>query len=253
MDNAKIGLLTTLLLGIFILIGALLALLTKKKDKVVDFSIGLALGVMIMLSILDLLPEVIEHLGLRHIYIFILGTIIGYYLLKLLDKFIPDHDHNEEKNLSLKEKKENLIHIGIITSLAIMLHNIVEGMAVYTTILSDAKLGITMMLGIGFHNIPLGMVIASTFYQSNENFWKTLFIIGIVSLSTFLGGLVMFFLNLSVINALILGTFLSITLGMVIYITISELIPRIKESENKKISYVGIIIGCMILLISSLL
>ena len=72
MDNAKVGLLTTLLLGIFILIGALLALLVKKKDKVVDFSIGLALGVMVMLSVLDLLPEVIEHLGLLYIYIFLL-------------------------------------------------------------------------------------------------------------------------------------------------------------------------------------
>lgn len=252
MDNTKIGLLTTLLLGIFILIGALLAFLVKKKDKVVDFSIGLALGVMLMLSVLDLLPEVIEQLGLNHIYIFIIGTIGGYYLLKLLDKFIPDHDHNEEKNLTVKEKKENLIHIGVVTSLALVLHNIIEGMAVYTTILSDAKLGLAVTLGIGFHNIPLGMVIAATFYQSNENFWKTITIISAVALSTFVGGLVMFFLNLSTINPILLGTLLSITLGMLVFITFSELIPRIRESKNKKISYLGMIIGIMILLISSL-
>lgn len=253
MDNTKIGLLTTLLLGLFIIIGALLAFLVKKKEKVVDFSIGLALGVMVMLSVLDLLPEVIEHLGLKYIYIFILGTIAGYYILKSLDKFIPDHDHNDEPNLNLKEKKENLIHIGVITSLALILHNIVEGMAVYGTILSDAKLGLAVTLGIGFHNIPLGMVIAATFYQSNENFWKTITIISGVALSTFLGGLIMFFLNISTINPIFLGTLLSVTLGMVLFITIGELIPRIRESKNKKVSYIGLATGVMILLISSLL
>lgn len=250
MNNAQIGLLTTLLLGVFILIGALIALIVKKKEKVVDFSIGLALGIMVMLSILDLLPEIIEHLGLRHIYIFILGTIAGFAILKILDKFVPDHDHEEKPNLNKGELKENLIHIGIVTSLALVLHNIVEGMAVYGTILSDTKLGLAVTLGIGFHNIPLGMVIASTFYQSNQNFWKTITIISAVALSTFLGGLIMFFLNLSVINSIVLGTLLSITLGMVLFITLSELIPRIRESKNKKVSYVGITIGVMILLLT---
>lgn len=253
MDNAKIGLLTTLLLGIFILIGALLAFLVKKKEKVADFSIGLALGVMVMLCIIDLLPEIIEHLGLRHIYIFLLGTIAGYCLLKILDKFIPDHDHNEAPNLDRKELKENLIHIGVVTSLALVLHNIIEGMAVYGTILSDTKLGLAVTLGICFHNIPLGMVIAATFYQSNENFWKTISIISAVALSTFLGGLIMFFLGLSTINSILLGTLLSITMGMVVFISISELIPRIRESKDKRICYIGISIGIMILLISSLL
>lgn len=253
MDNAKIGLLTTLLLGVFILIGALLAFSVKKKEKVVDFSIGLALGVMVMLSILDLLPEIIEHLGLKHIYIFLIGIIAGYYLLRLLDKFIPDHDHEDKANLNKGELRENLIHIGIVTSLALVLHNIVEGMAVYGTILSDTKLGVAVTIGIGFHNIPLGMVIAATFHQSNENLWKTITIISMVSLSTFLGGLIMFFLNISTINPVILGTLLSITLGMLVYITIGELIPRIRESKNRKVCYIGMLVGLMFLLVSTLL
>ncbi|MDD5888380.1 MAG: ZIP family metal transporter [bacterium] len=253
MDNAKLGLLTTLLLGIFILIGALVAFIAKKKEKVSDFSIGLALGVMVMLVILDLLPEIIENLGLKYIYVFLLGTAFGYFILKILDKFIPDHDHNENANLDKKELKSNLIHIGVVTSLALVLHNIVEGMAVYATVLTDTKIGLAVTLGIGFHNIPLGMVIAATFYQSNENIWKTISIISAVSLSTFIGGLIMFFLNISTINPILLGTLLSITLGMVLFITLSELIPRIRESKDKKVCYIGITIGVIILLISSLI
>lgn len=250
MDSAKIGLLTTLLLGIFILIGALLAFLIKKKEKVTDFSIGLAFGVLLMLSIIDLLPEIIEQLGLKYIYIFIICTILGYCILKALDKLIPDH---EEEKVTKKEKKNNLIHIGIVTSLAFILHNIIEAMAIYSTVITNTNTGLALTLGIGFHNIPMGMVIASTFHQSSQNIWKTILIIACVSLSTFIGGLIMFFLNLTSVSALVLGTLLSITLGMIIYIIINELYPRVKDTKNKKISYIGIATGIIILLISTLI
>lgn len=247
MDNVKLGLLTTLLLGIFILIGSILAFLVKRKEKVVDFSIGLALGVIGMLIITDLLPEIIENLGLKYLFAFIISTALGYGILRVLDNFIPDH---EDSSMTKKERKENLIHIGIITSLALVLHNIIEGMAVYSTFLTDTNIGLAVTLGIGFHNIPLGMVIAATFYQSNDNIWKTLSIITMVSLSTFLGGLIMFFLNLTTISPLILGILLSITLGMLLFIAIGELIPRLKESTDKKTSYLGLTIGIIILLLS---
>ena len=250
MDNSKIGLLTTLLLGIFILVGALLAFLVKKRQKVVDFSLGLAFGVIMMLLITDLLPEIIEHLGLRYIYIFIIGALVGFLVLKLLDRKIPDHEQ-EEKNA--KANKENLIHIGIITSLALMLHNMIEGMAVYSTILSNTTLGVAVMIGIGFHNIPLGMVIASTFHQSNQNIWKTLLIVLIVSISTFVGGLIMFFLNLTEISPVLLGTLLSLTLGMLIFISFDELLPRIRKTKEKKITYIGMVFGVVLLLVATVI
>ena len=250
MDKVKLGLLTTLLLGIFILIGAILAFLVKKKEKVVDFSLGLALGVITMLIVTDLLPEIIENLGIKYIFVFIICTALGYGMLKLLDKFIPDH---EDSSMTKKERKDNLIHIGVITSLALVLHNVIEGMAVYSTFLTETNIGLALTLGIGFHNIPLGMVIAATFYQSNDNIWKTLSIIGLVSLATFLGGLIMFFLNLTTISPLVLGILLSITLGMLLFIVLGELIPRLKEATDKKTSYVGLSIGVIILLLSQLI
>ena len=136
MERIKLGLLTTLLLGLFIIIGALIAFLVKKKQKVVDFSIGLAFGVIVSLIITDLLPEIIENLGVRYLYLFLLFTVIGFIALKLLDNFIPDH---EEDRMSSKELKDNLVHIGIVTSLALVLHNIIEGMAVYSSIITNTS------------------------------------------------------------------------------------------------------------------
>lgn len=249
MDSAKLGLLTTLLLGVFIIIGSLIAFLIKRKERVVDFSLGLAFGVIIMLILTHMLPETIEMLGLSHIYLFLIFTIVGYGILKLLDNFIPDHD-DDGKGMDKHELKENLIHIGVITSVALVLHNIIEGMAVYSTVLSDASLGLAVTIGIGFHNIPLGMVIAGTFYQSNENMSKTLLSILLVSLSTFAGGLIMFFLGLTSISPIVSGILLSVTLGMLIFISMTELLPRIRNTKNKKVTIIGITIGVLIQLIA---
>lgn len=249
MDNTKLGLLTTLLLGVFIIIGALVAFLIKRKERVVDFSLGLAFGVIVMLILTHMLPETIELLGLKYIFFFLIFTVVGYMILKLLDNFIPDHD-DDGKGMDKEELKENLIHIGVITSVALVLHNIIEGMAVYSTVLSDASLGLAVTLGIGFHNIPLGMVIAGTFYQSNENIYKSILSILLVSLSTFAGGLIMFFLGLSTISPIVSGILLSTTLGMLIFISMTELLPRVKNSKNKKVTKLGILIGVLIQLIA---
>lgn len=250
MESSKIGLLTTILLGVFILIGALIGFLVNKKQKVVDFIVGLAFGIIIMLMVSDLLPEIIEQLGLKYLPIFIIFTVIGYAILKVLDIYIPDHEMEDK---SKKESNENLIHIGIITSLAIMLHNIIEGMAVYSTVISSTSVGITLMLGIGLHNIPFGMIVTSAFHQSNQNIWKTIAILILLASSTFIGGLVMFFFNITEISPLILGTLLSITLGMLIYIAFEELYQKLKSSKNKNISYIGVGLGIIILIVSSII
>ncbi len=247
MERYEIGLLTTLLLGIFIVIGALIALLANKKSKVVEFSIGLAFGVIVTLIITDLLPEIFESLGFRYIYVCLIGTGAGFFLLKILDNFIPDH---HEHKMSNKEANENLVHIGVMTSLALILHNIIEGMAVYSSCLSDASFGVYLTIGVGFHNIPLGMVIASSFYHSTKNFKRTMFTVLIVSLSTFLGGFMMYLLKLTEISSMLLGVLLSLTLGMLIFIVIDELLPRISDVKNKKVSYIGIMVGVTLLVLS---
>ena len=247
MERYKIGLITTLLLGIFIVIGALIALLANKKSKVVEFSIGLAFGVIVTLIVTDLLPEIFETLGFRYIYVWLIGMVAGFLILKILDNFIPDH---HEHKMSKEESNENLVHIGVMTSLALVLHNIIEGMAVYSSCLSDASFGIALTLGIGFHNIPLGMVISRSFYHSTKNFKKTIITVLIVSLSTFFGGFVMYLLKLTEISSMLLGVLLSLTLGMLIFIIIDELLPRISDIKNKKISFIGILVGVALLVLS---
>lgn len=242
------GLLFTLLLGLFILMGTGIVFLTKNNDKFVQFSLSLALGVMVTLIGIDLLPEVIEIMSSvfdkgYSIIITILFVLIGIIGLKVLDKFIPDHDEDGELD------NDNLHHIGIVSSIALVLHNIIEGMAIYSTFVSSFKLGLMICIGVCLHNIPLGMVITSTFYKYNNSKKKTILISLLISLSTFLGGIIMYLLS-SFISELLLGILLSITLGMVLYIVIFELLPHVIESKYKKISILGCLLGVILMLIS---
>ena len=243
-----IGVFITLLLGVFVLIGAMVALLVSRKGQVIDFSLGLAFSVIIMLIVLDLIPEVIEHLGLTYIWLFLIFTSLGYGLLRLLDHFIPDH--HEHDKMSKREANDNLAHIGIVSSIALIIHNIVEGMAVYSTVLGDVRTGLMLAIGIGFHNLPLGMVITTTFYQGNQKPWKVWLSLGGVALSTMLGGILSLFLNNQAVPEWVIGSLLSITLGMLIFILFSELWTRIRHGKIKKERNLGMCLGIIIMLIS---
>lgn len=243
-----IGLFITLLLGLFVLIGAFVAFLANKKGQIIDFSLGLAFSVIIMLIILDLIPDIIEHLGVKYIWLFLIFTFLGYGLLRLLDHFIPDH--HEHNKMTKKESNNNLAHIGIISSIALIIHNIVEGMAVYSTVLTDVSTGLMLAIGIGFHNLPLGMVIATAFYQTNQKLIKIWLFIGGVGLSTLIGGMFSFFLNSQIVPEWVLGSLLSLTLGMLLFILVSELWPRVCDSKFMRERNLGIGLGVIIMLIS---
>lgn len=247
MDERLLGLLTTLFLGVFILVGALIAFSVKKKDKFIDFVLALAFSVILMLLFTDLMPEASEKLGLSHIWLFLLFIIIGVVALRILDMFIPDH---EEEKMTKKAAKNNLAHIGMVASIALIIHNIIEGMAVYSTCVNSIQTGLMIALGVGCHNLPLGVVIATTIYQNNKSKGKTIFVILGLMLSTFLGGVIMFFMNGVAINETFLGILLSITIGMLIYICSNELYPRIKKSQNKKMTVYGIVTGIILIAIT---
>ena len=249
MSLELLGLLITFLLGLFILVGAIITIGMGNSKKIIEYCLGLALGVIVTLIITDLLPEIMENIKLSKIYIALISMVIGYLLLRVLDRFIPDHEH--ENNHHKKDVEDNLIHIGIITSIALIIHNIIEGMAVYSSaITANKSLVIGMILGVGFHNIPLGMVIASSIYQTNKSKTKTIISILAVSISTFVGGLIIYIFHINNIEGTLLGILLSLTLGMLLYIVIDELIPRIKAIKNKKNAIYGIITGVIILLIT---
>ncbi len=254
-----IAILLTLFVGLFILIGSICGIYTKNNKKLTDFSISIAFGVLIGLSILEILPEAFgilnEQLGVfRGICSLIVLILIGIIILKILDIFVPFHEHEQHHNHKHKSEEchnSHLHHIGIVSSIAIMIHNIIEGMSLYIITKGNIVSGILLFFGIGLHNIPMGLVISSTLISSKYSKKKVLNLSLIVSISTFIGGLIM--LILGGINELAEGILLSLTLGMTIYISIFELLHQIYHSKDKKICKTGIVMGLILLLISLLI
>lgn len=245
------ALLLTLAVGLFMLMGTGIVFLTKNNRRTLKFSIGMAFGVMSTLALFELIPESYELLReslsqIHTIYVLLGAIVFGIIGLKLLDRFIPDHEieHDTKKDI-----EENLLHIGMVSSIALLLHNMIEGMAIYSSVISSLQLGLLVCIGVGLHNIPMGMVITSTIYSSNQSMKKTLLISFVLSISTFFGGILIYLFRDS-ITVLAQGVLLAITLGMILYIVLFELLPHILHEKDKKLTLWGIILGVSILLIS---
>lgn len=233
------GFLTTSIAGLFFLIGAVLAYVGKKKKGLVDFSLGLSFSVMVLLLAFDIVPEVLELLekkGTIFMYVFI---AIGIIMLKLLDLLVPHHDHEAE----IKTHERHLKHIGIISSLALVVHNVIEGIAIYNITLLDFKAGMLMAIGVGLHNIPFGIEIMATLSDEKKKKSHVLWYIIGLTLSTVLGALIM--LIFKSVSDFVLGSLMSLAIGMIIYLVLFEILGELLSIKDKKYSRAGLLIGVL--------
>lgn len=238
------ALLITFSLSVVFLLGVVLSALIKDSEKIEAVSIPLSFGAMLAVSLFDIIPEIVEGVasGEARPWQTVLFAFTGLLLLLLLDRFVPEHEGSE------KSHEGNLLHIGIMATLMIALHNIVEGMSVYSIASSAVTSGLLLGFGIALHNIPMGMLIYTT--TKGEGRVKRWVIIATASLSTFIGGILMMLME-SVVSARMVEVLTSLTLGMVVYILFFELLPDMVKSENKKMAFLWALIGLLIVLAGS--
>lgn len=237
------ALILTLICGLAFLVGIVLYKYIKNKNSLNLISIACACIVILGLILFDILPELME-IGKWWLVIFVL---FGLFLLIILDLFIPHHVHHHYDNdEETKDHKEHIVHIGTVTIIALLLHNMVEGMALYSVAINDFKSGILMCLGVSLHNLPFGFQIAS-FTNTKRNKYLLLLLI----LSSVIGGLIIYLFGS--ISDLILGIIMAITLGMILHIFLFELLKETVSNIKKKETIYGIIIGILILIVISLI
>ena len=244
-----IALLLTIITGLFFIIGLILNYYFKDKKDFINFSISLSFFIILGLIIFDLIPEVreyyLEYKG--NDILLISGFIIsGILILKIIDLFIPHHSHEEE--IKNKTHDNHLYHIGIVTSLAIILHNILEGILIYEVALKGIKEGILISLGVALHNIPMGMQISSSLQAKKEK----ILVFSLLVISGLLGALIIIVLSTN-IKSYIMGPLMAITIGMLIYIVIFELLTEIVHNRKRIATILGCITGIIIVILSLIL
>lgn len=236
----------TLFSGLFFLIGAIITLFSKNKKGIVEFSMGIAFSVMMCLLALDIVPETFELLGEKKRYFFYIFVLIGIIILKLIDLLVPHHNHHE----NIKHHERHLKHIGLISALALIIHNAIEGIAIYNMACIDLKAGFMLALGVGLHNIPFGIEITVALNESKKNKKQIISFLAVLILSSIIGALLlMVFGNIS---NFILGSLMSITVGMIIYLLFFELLVEIINTPNKKKTLLGIISGILLIILTVL-
>ncbi len=178
MNNVLNAFALTLFAGLCTGIGSVLALITKKTNtKFLSVSLGFSAGVMIYVSMIELFSEskkvLIAELGNKMgSYLTTVSFFCGILLIAIIDKIIPSAENPHEmykiedignKNGSHDKK---LLRMGILTALAVGIHNFPEGLATFISALQEPSIAIPITAAIAIHNIPEGIAISVPVYHA---------------------------------------------------------------------------------------
>ena len=214
----------------------------KNKDKVIASSLAFALGVMLSVSITDLIPESIHMLknyfnGQIVILLSFIFMLIGIITSSLIDKYLPTINY------------QNLYRVGIISMLAIILHNIPEGIATFISTTKDTSLGISLATSIALHNIPEGISISIPIYYSTKSKFKALFYTFISALSEPIGAILTYLFLLPLITDTLLGLLFSFIAGIMLQISLMELLKESLNYNYKQQTKLFFLIGIIFMLL----
>ena len=247
MNNTFYAFLLTVLAGLSTMLGTIFIFIKKKdNNKIVLSSLSFAAGVMICVSITDLIPESINLLrdninNISTIIISFLGIFLGIIISMLIDYYLPD-----KPSISSDKK---LYKVGFISMIAIILHNIPEGIATFVATNSDITLGISLAIAIAMHNIPEGISISVPLYYSTGSKKRAIMYTLISALSEPFGALLAYLFLKDIMNDIILGILFSIIAGIMLQISFCELIPTTKKYNNKKTAIIFFILGVIFMLL----
>lgn len=239
--------LLTTLSGLSTMIGTILIFIFKRKNNfVILASLSFAAGVMLVASIFDLIPESFSLLSLTFkifpaILILLIFLNIGIIISFTINKYLPDTSNDE------------LYRVGVVSMLAIIIHNIPEGIATFMAGCSDSKLGITLTLAIALHNIPEGISISVPIYYATKSKKKALLYTFISGLSELFGAVITSLFLKPFINDVTMGCLFSVIAGIMINISIYELLPSSFKYNKLKSSILFLMIGMCFMLISIIL
>ena len=248
--NTVIPMLVSTIAGLSTLIGATTIFFKvdkSKYNKFITFCLAFSIAIMIGISIFDLIPEsFFQYFSVygmsKSIILLIVAFLISYIFITVLSMIIKK-----------ETKKEDLYRLGILNMIVLIFHNMPEGIASFLSSYQDLSLGIKLAIAIMLHNIPEGISIAVPIYYSTRNkklAFRNAFISGMAEP---LGALLALVFLKNYISEMMVSIILIIVAGLMITLSIQELLPEsLKYKENKAL-YLGLASGGVLVLINMFL
>ena len=160
----------------------------------------------------------------------------------LIDKYLP------EDNTFVNNK--SLYRVGIFSMIAIILHNVPEGIATFLSSSVDMSLGLSLALAISLHNIPEGISIFVPIYYSTKSKKKALFYTFLSGISEPFGALLAYLFLSPFISDTLMGCLFAFIAGIMIHIATYELIPTAKKYKDSGSIILFFILGFLVMLVS---
>ncbi len=258
----------TLFAGLSTGFGSLIALLGKKTNtRFLSVALGFSGGVMIYVSFVEIFVKaresLVEALGVAPgNWATAAAFFGGIFLIAIIDHLVPSEENPHEarmveeicdENCVLERKKNSLMRMGLMSALAIGIHNFPEGLATFTSALKDPSLGIAIAVAIAIHNIPEGIAVAVPIYYATGDRKRAFWLSFLSGLSEPVGALVGYLIFARFFNDITFGVLFAMVAGIMVFISLDELLPTAREYGEAHLSIYGMVAGMMVMAVSLLL
>lgn len=262
--NVLFALGLTLFAGLSTGIGSIMSFLSKKfNPKFLALSLGFSAGVMIYVSLIEIFAKAKDSLSaahgesIGHIYT-VLAFFGGIAIIALIDRLIPSYENPHEiSNINVNkvsvENSGKLKRMGMFSALAIAIHNFPEGLATFMGALTDPTLGISIAVAIAIHNIPEGIAVSVPIYYATKSRSKAFWLSFLSGLAEPVGAIVGFFLLREMFNESTFGIIFASVAGIMVYISLDELLPTAEEYGEHHVAIGGLIAGMAVMAVSLIL
>lgn len=260
----------TLFAGLSTAIGSAVVLFSKKfSPRFLAASLGFSAGVMIYISLVELYGEARESLSLLYgnskgdLYT-LLAFFGGIAVIAIIDNLVPSGENpheigelsiieNKNKEGRKEVNKEGLMRLGMMSAFAIAIHNFPEGIATFVTAMNDPNLGVSIAVAVAIHNIPEGIAVAIPIYYATRSKGRAFFLSLLSGLAEPLGAIVGYFLLSFLFTDSFVGVILAGVAGIMVYISLDELLPTAEKYGEHHPAILGVIAGMAVMGISLLL
>jgi len=262
--NVLFALALTAFAGLSTGIGSLMSFLSKSfNPKFLAVALGFSAGVMVYVSLVEIFPEARASLSLAYgdklgyIYTTI-AFFAGIAIIAVIDRLIPSGENPHEiKNIDISninpDQNAKLLRMGLFSALAIAIHNFPEGLATFMAALKNPTLGISIAVAIAIHNIPEGIAVSVPIYYATKSRKKAFWLSFSSGLAEPIGALIGYFLLRSILNEGAFGIIFAGVAGIMVYISLDELLPTAEEYGEHHVAIGGLIAGMAVMAISLLL
>lgn len=200
-------------------------------------------GVMIYLSVIDIIPESARDIGIA---LALIWMAIGVVSMCLLEAILEPYTHSRDGE---KNDQQRMLHTSMVTFVGMALHNTLEGLSVYLSALKDIKFGLPLSIVIMLHNMAEGVAVAIPIYLATGNRAKVIQLTFFNGLFEPIGVIVAGFLLQSVLTDILLAKLLASVAGVMLFISFHELIPMALKYAGKTQTTLAAVAGTAICLV----